>query len=986
MSDGVAENVLRIERNLSVSRDAQGNILTVIDPYDAAVFEVGPRDVTVTNDKGEAIETIQNALFPQNWSYNSSNTVGTKYFRRTDVPGPRGREIDMRQLAGRVAQTANRWGVEQGYFTPETGKILEDELMMSTLSQRGSFNSPVWFNLGLDSYGIKQEGETFYIGPDGKPIQVENIHAHPQISACFISSPEDSIKDMIKVAANVSSTIYKNGSGIGGDWSQVRSAGEFISGGGVASGAKRFMDVQDAVGRVIKSGGKTRRAATMQSISVWHPDMPEFIIDKYAEEEKGRILLEAGSPNHWESHTFQNLRGQNANYSVRTDDAFWQAYEADIDYPVRQVKGKEVKMVRARDLAQLMAFTAHAMGDPGIQNHTIINRWNTCKASGDIWASNPCSEYMFLNNTACNLASLNLMKYKREDGTFDITAFKKDVDVYITAQDIFVSKASYPTEEVALNSHLFRPLGLGYANLGALLTSEGLAYDSDDGRNLAAAITANMNAEAFLQSTRLAEKVGPFQEYEKNKESVLEVLRMHRDAAKSISRKNGLESLVGTAVKTYDEAIERAEKYGIRNSQLTLLAPTGTIGFMMDVDTTGGEPTFAAKSYKELSGGGYMTIVNGSIKKGLKKLKYSADQIVEIEEYIKKNDTIEGAPYLKAEHLSIFDCAVTGGKGVRSISPMGHIRMLAAIQPHVSGAISKTVNCPENTTVEEIEKMFYDSWKLGVKAVAIYRDGSKASQPLKTKKGSSIITLGRGERESLPSTRYGITQKVKLGGRPVFIRTGEYIDGRLGEVFVDSLERGSEINRLLNEAAIQFSEKLQYGMPLREALEIFSKAGKSQIGGFTDHPFVTSARGIEGFLHEWLSAHYLGDISFIEKNHLRELRPLPTELRIYQKVPKLHLFPTVGGHKVYPGAPSLEETVVKVSGKNFWIDEEDGLDTRQTLEKIKRTRKWGKDSSSEIQISGKLTGGTCDECGTMLIQDGKCTKCPHCKKGGGCGE
>ena len=958
------------------------------DPYKdpKSIINYQPRDVVILNDSGKEIDKIENAIFPEFWTQHAANTTATKYFRKEGVPKT-GKEKDIRQLVGRVAKTIAQWGIDQNYFNQNEAKNLEYEIAAASLFQYGAFNSPVWFNLGLHLYEINGGSDINYSIEDGKVIKVKDNYSNPQVSACFIVSPGDSIESMVYVGGVVSSRVFKGGSGIGGDWSKIRPAGGSITGGGYASGAERFMDFQDAVARVIKSGGKTRRAATMQSIAVWHADMKGIIKHKFKEEEKARILISAGSPSNWESHTIQDLRAQNVNISIRTDDAFWEAYEKDALYPIKRVTdGKTIREERARDLAKMIAFAAYNCGDPGIQNHTLINNWNTCKNSGEIWASNPCSEYMFLNDSACNLASLNLLKFRKKDGTFNINSFCKAVDLYITSQDILVSKASYPTEEIAWNSHIFRPLGLGYANLGAYTMSLGFAYDSNKARDFAAAISSLMTAEAYLQSTKLAEKLGAFQEFKKNKESMLKVIEKHRDASKKISAKNTLEKILKTANQKWDKAVERGKKYGFRNAQVTLLAPTGTIGFMMGCDTNGCEPAFSLKSYKELAGGGSIEIVNQTVPLALTKLGYDQEEINKIIKYIDENETVEGCPNLKEEHLSVFDCSVSSGRGTRYISPMGHIKMLGAIQPFLSGAISKTVNCPNNTTVENIEEMFYQSWKHGLKSVAIYRDGSKASQPLKTKKAEKLEVLVRGQRESVPPLRHGTTQKVKIGGVPLFLTTGEYDDGRLGELFINSLERGSEVNRLLNLVAIQFSEKLQYGVPLREALELFNKAGKSQILGPTNHPFIKEVKGIEEFLYQWLQAHYVGDISFVQKKN-PELRPLPWELKIYQRVPKLHLIPTVAGEKFYLGVPSLEETIEKISGMNYWLDSEDDLDTRQTIEKIKKTRKWEGDSEFAIDNnSGKITGKTCDTCGNLMMSDGNCWKCYHCKTStGGCG-
>lgn len=964
-----------------------------IKGYDAysdipSIINYSPRDIEIKDDSGKLIETLKGAIFPNSWSINSSNTVGTKYFRRSGIPNIE-RETDIRQLVKRVSGKISKWGLEQGYFSEEQAKLFEQEHAMLTLLQYGAFNSPVWFNLGLDSYGLVKIGEdNFYMGPEGKVIPVGNYHLNPQLAACFICSPEDSIESMMDVGAVTSAKIFKGGSGIGGDWSKIRSAGEPVSGGGIASGTGRFVDVQDSVARVIKSGGKTRRAATMQSLMVNHPDLDEILKHKYMAEQKARILIEAGSPGGWESHTIQDQRGQNVNISIRTDDEFFKAYEEGEQYFKKEVvSGKLIKPELASKTLEKIAFATHSCGDPGMQYHTTINNWNTCPNSGEINASNPCSEYMFLNNSACNLASLNLMKFRNLDGSFNYESFNKAIDRYIIAQDIFVSKASYPTKEIAENSHNFRPLGLGFANLGSYIMSLGLPYDSDEARSFAASITAELTGEAYLQSTELAKVLGPFNKFEENKEPFLRVLEMHRKHVKKLAAQNHNSWNLEKILETWDKTIDQAEEYGVRNSQVTLLAPTGTIGFMMGCDTTGCEPVFSHIAYKELAGGGFMKIVNETIPIALSTLGYSEKETSDILNYIEENQTIEGAPYVKEEHLPVFDCA-NSGKGKRFISPMGHIKMLGAVQPFLSGAISKTVNCPNDTTVEEIADLFYQGWKHGLKAVSIYRDGSKVAQPLRTKGIEQFNILKRGERESLPALRSGMTQKVKIGGIPLFLTTGEYTDGRLGELFIESLERGSDVNRLLNENAVQFSEKLQYGVPLLESLEVFGKSGRSQqISGFTDHPFIKVASGVEGFIGDWLKSHYLGDISMVPIDG-NEIRPFPWELRVYQKQPKLHLIPTVAGTNFYSGVPSLEETIAKISKTNFWNNSKDksmGLDTRKTIELIKVSREWSEKDLNQESFSGKMTGQTCPN-GHLMVLDGSCWKCPICKTTtGGCG-
>lgn len=962
------------------------------NPYSDKTFHYTPRTAEIKDDKGNVVETIPGTIFPDFWSDSAVNTVATKYFRRAGVPGT-GREVDIRQLAGRVAKSVAQWGREEEYFDDKNARNAEKEVVACVVGQYGAFNSPVWFNVGLNYYGIRHSEDSYRFDTKrNKVVKVRNYYDHPQGSACFIAHPKDSVEDMMRVAAIFSARLFKGGSGIGSSWYRVRSAGEPISGGGQASGAQRFMDVQDSVARVIKSGGKTRRAAVFQNLPIWHPDMFEIVRNKFQEDRKARALIEAGSPSDWESHTIQNLRGQNVNVSILSDDEFWKAYEADTTYKIRRVvDGKVVREERARAMLEQIAFATHGCGDPGMQYFDNMNKWNTCLNDGQIWGSNPCSEFLFLDNTACNLASTNLMRFRKPNGAFDLEKFWKVNDLLLTSQDIFVDSLSYPSEEIALNSHLYRPLGLGYANVGAYIMSLGFPYDSDEARSFAAAITSAMNAGAWLQSARLAEQKGPFERFTANREHVLRVLDMHRKAAKQIVLKNGLEGLVdhSATIRKYDEAYARVEEVGARNAQVTLLAPTGTIGFMMDCDTTGVEPDIALKKYKTLAGGGYIRIINRTVPTALERLGYDEAQKRDIVQHIEKTETIEGAPHLKEEHLPVFDCAVQSGNSSRVISPRGHIRMLGAVQPHVSGAISKTINCPESTTVDEIRDMFYDSWRMGLKAVAIYRDGSKAAQPVTTKKYDNIHVLKRGEREHLPHCRTGVIEKVKIGDIPLFLRSGEWPDGRLGELWIDSMERGTDLNLALNGLAIEFSEKIQAGMKLEEAIEVFDRLGKSQVSGITDHPFIRMTKGFGQFIYNWSRAHYLGDISFLFDDEGKptqpEMRPLPWELRTYQLVPRLHLIPTVAGKKFYEGAPSLEETIKKKSPTNFWCDSFEGLDTRRTIEKIEATRQWGKDGGSIKKLSKRLTGKMCDKCGAIMESDGVCSRCPICMKGGGCG-
>jgi ribonucleoside-diphosphate reductase alpha chain len=966
------------------------------------------RDVYIKNDLGEIIEKIEGIETPLSWSQHAINVAASKYFRRTDVPdecgGKDGKEVSIYSLVSRVAQTIKEWGIQQNYFNEKNGENFRLELEALLIQQYGAFNSPVWFNLGLHKYGIKhEETESFTIDlQTGETVPTKDTYESPTLSACFIISPEDSIESMMDVSAKESSRLFKGGSGIGSSWKKVRGAGEPISGGGIASGAKRFMDVQDSVARVIKSGGKTRRAAVLQCIDINHPDVVEVITHKFINETRGKILIKEGAPYNWESATFQDLRGQNVNISIRVDDEFMKKIAKDEEHEfIARITGKPTGTVKARNLLELIAYSAYQCGDPGIQYDTTINEWHTCPNSGRIEASNPCSEFMFINDSACNLASLNLLKFRKEDGSFDVQSFRNAVKIFITAQDILVSKAGYPSQEVAKNSHEFRPLGLGYANLGAYCMTNAIPYDSDEARHLASVITSIMTGEAYLQSTKLAQVTSPFKHYELNKEPMINVIEKHKDATKKIPSRGGLENLVANANQIWGDVVKEMRNYGARNAQITLLAPTGTIGFLMGCTTTGCEPEMALVKYKNLSGGGTMTLVNDTIPIALKTLGYNNTQIQQIEDYIKSNSRIEDCPLLNQQHVNVFDCAFRNLGGKRSIDPIGHVKMLAAIQPFISGAISKTVNLPDTATVEDIYNIYVMGANLGLKSIAVYRDGSKGAQVLETRTNGPAIIKNRGDKELLPIEREAKVYANKIGGTKVFIITGEYPINRqsikvssdecwtkrvrLGEIFINCLGRGSEVDQLINGIAMQASTQLQYGVPLREVLSTFEKMGKSDISGFTDHPYIKTARGVFDFVNKLISAHYLGDISFIPKGNGHELRPLPNELRVYQVVPELHLFPTVAGFKVYPGVPSLEETINNISGTNYWLDNDEGLDTRKTLDKIARVRTWS-GSNSPI-LTGTISGETCNTCGTMLIRNGSCKSCPSCATvlAGSCG-
>ncbi|MYF63251.1 MAG: vitamin B12-dependent ribonucleotide reductase, partial [Rhodothermaceae bacterium] len=684
------------------------------------------RDAVIKNPQGESVFEQKDVEFPKDWSPLATNVVASKYFYgdQTNVyldPDEGGREYSLRQLIHRVTRTITDWGHKQGYFsTQQDAECFYDELTWLCVNQHGSFNSPVWFNVGLhDCYGVKDSGDRTIWGWDPTKQDIADVdpYEYPQGSACFIISVEDSIDDIWKLMSE-SARLFKFGSGVGADWSTLRSTHEKLSGGGIPSGPVSFMRVQDATGGTIKSGGKTRRAAIMQTLKVWHPDVMEFIDAKKTEEKKAWALIEQGYDGSFNGPAYGSVAFQNVNQSVRVNDEFMHSAESGTLFALRKVTTDEdVTEVDARMVLDRIADGTHICGDPGMQYEDTIQRWHTCKTTGPINSSNPCSEYMFLDNSACNLASLNLRKFQQEDGSFDVERFRAAVRVFITAMEIIVDNAGYPSESIARNSHLFRPLGLGFANLGALLMAMGLPYDSDEGRAVAGAIMAIEHAEAYARSAEIAAnpRIGPFEGYEENRESMLNVMRMHRDAADEIDQ-SCPGYLLSAAKESLDRMVALGECHGYRNSQVTVLAPTGTIAFMMDCDTTGIEPDIALVKYKLLAGkgDGTLKIINHTVPEALARLGYDEEQIESILNYVSEHDTIEGAPELDEAHLPVFDCAFKPFKGTRSVHSMGHIRMMAACQPFVSGAISKTVNMPEEVTVDEIGEAYMEGWRLGL--------------------------------------------------------------------------------------------------------------------------------------------------------------------------------------------------------------------------------------------------------------------------------
>lgn len=803
-----------------------------ISPYDEIEWE--QRTATIVNEKGAVVFEQANVEIPKPWSQMATNVVVSKYFR-----GPLGspqRERSVREMIGRVVNALITWGKADGYFANQPdAEVFGDELTQILLHQKACFNSPVWFNCGIEE--------------------------KPQCSACFILSVDDTM-DSILDWYRKEGVIFKGGSGSGANLSKLRSSKEQLAGGGTASGPVSFMKAADASAGVIKSGGKTRRAAKMVILNADHPDIVEFIKCKVEEEKKAWALIEAGYDSSLDGPAYGSVFFQNANNSVRVSDEFMHAVLEDKEWKTRYVTSGEVcETYKARGLLHMIAEGTYLCGDPGMQFDTTINDWNTCSNTGRINASNPCSEYMHLDNSACNLASLNLLKFLRDDGVFDVEAFQRAVDIMILAQDILVDNASYPTPEIGANAHAFRELGLGYANLGALLMSLGLPYDSDAGRGYAAAITALMSGEGYLQSARIAARTGPFAGFAVNRQPMLRVLNKHRTRAYKIPSSHVPLELLTAAREVWDRACEEGEQSGIRNSQISVLAPTGTIAFMMDCDTTGVEPDIALIKYKKLVGGGLFKIVNHTVPRALKRLGYDLKQIQEIMEYIEEHETVEGAPHLKDEDLPVFDCAFKPANGSRTIQYMGHLRMMGAVQPFISGAISKTINMPNDVTIEEIVQAYIEGWKLGVKAVAIYRDGSKRTQPLntsreETKAQKAETKDARPFRHKLPDERKSITHKFDIAGHEGYITVGMYEDGQPGEIFITMSKEGSTISGLMDSFATSVSMALQYGVPLRVLVDKFSHM-RFEPSGFTKNPDIPMAKSIMDYIFRWLASKFL---------------------------------------------------------------------------------------------------------------------------------
>ena len=842
-----------ITRGLTI--ETQFCPIDAADPFDT--IEWDKRSAQIKGEGGEVYFEQHDCEIPSTWSQLATNVVASKYLYGEINTAER--ETGVRQLIHRVCRTIADWGVTDGYFaTEEDGERFYRDLVWLCLHQHASFNSPVWFNVGLyHQYGVKGAMCNWHWNAEKQDIcQPENPYEYPQGSACFIQSVQDNMEDIMELARS-EAMLFKFGSGTGTDLSTLRSCKEKLSGGGKPSGPLSFMRVYDQIAAVVKSGGKTRRAAKMQSIKDWHPDVVDFIECKSREEKKVRALVDCG---YEANDAYDSVLFQNANLSVRLSDEFMTAVDEDKPWATRWVTNPSMAgpVFPARDMMKKISQSAWQCGDPGVQYDTTINRWHTCPNSGRINASNPCSEYMFLDDTACNLASINLMKFRGEDGAFDVERFTSACRLVFIAQELLVDHASYPTKRIAHNSHLYRPIGLGYSNLGSLLMSWGMPYDSDEGRGICGALTALLHGSACRTSAELAGVVGPFDRFEKNREPMLRVMEMHWEKVEKIE--SCPQYLVDAARLVWDQVLAHGRRHGFRNAQMTVLAPTGTISFMMDCDTTGIEPDIALVKYKQLAGGGMLKIINQTVPSALRNLGYTEDQIAGIVAYIDKHDTIEGAPGLLDEHLAVFDCAFPPRNGKRSINWHAHIAMMAAAQPFLSGAISKTVNMPKESTPDDVASAYREGWRLGLKALAIYRDGSKEMQPLSTKaKGDKTAekpVVAAPRRERLPDTRPSITHKFSVAGHEGYITVGLYPDGRPGELFITMAKEGSTIGGLMDCFGTAVSMSLQYGVPLEVYVNKFSHT-RFEPMGFTKNPDIRIAKSIVDYLFRWLGVQFI---------------------------------------------------------------------------------------------------------------------------------
>jgi len=904
---------LRVERHFSQPG---------IHPFDAIEWE--HRTANIANEKGETVFTQEEVEVPASWSQLATNVVVSKYFR--GLQGSPQRESSVRQLISRVADTIRDWGREGGYFASEEDlETFHAELTAILVNQVAAFNSPVWFNLGADP--------------------------NPQVSACFINSVEDTMASILSLA-KTEGMLFKHGSGTGTNLSSIRSSVEHLASGGTASGPVSFMKGFDAFAGVIKSGGTTRRAAKMVILNADHPDIVDFINCKVREERKAWALIEAGYDGAFTGEAYSSVFFQNSNNSIRVTDEFMRAFLEDKEWRTYAVtdKSRVVGTFQTRDLMRQIADAAWACGDPGLQFDTTINEWHTCPNSGRINASNPCSEFVFLDDTACNLSSINLMKFLGDDLSFDVEGYRHCIRTMLTAMEVMVGYATYPTPQITVNSHKFRPLGLGYANLGAVLMALGMPYDSPQARDYSGGLTAVLTGEAYAQSARIAKEVGPFEGYEINRQPMLRVIEKHRTAAYKISDENAPASLLAAARNAWDDAHELGAVHGYRNSQATVLAPTGTISFMLDCDTTGVEPDIALVKYKKLVGGGLLKMVNGTVPSALRKLGYGEEATSAILAYINEHDTIEGAPHLREDDLAVFDCAFPPANGQRSISWQGHVRMMSAVQPFISGAISKTVNLPQDATPEDVEQAYTDAWKLGLKAIAVYRDGSKRSQPLSTSRKQATYSgqeetepalIARPARHRLPSERAAITHKFDIQGHEGYLTVGLYEDGQPGEIFLKMAKEGSTLSGMMDSFATSVSVALQYGVPLRLFCAKFAHT-RFEPAGYTGNPEIPIAKSIVDYIFRWLAARFLS-----------------TEDRDALGI--------ISRREESDDVAALTGTVTPTAAAPPGV----GHATAKQL-------------SSELTFRNQEDAPSCSDCGSLMVRNGACYKCMNCGSTSGC--
>ncbi len=977
-----------------------------VKPFDQLEWE--RRVAEITDDAGKVIFKQENVEVPKSWSVLATKVVVSKYFYGEQNTSER--ETSVRQLIHRISRTIADWGVKDGYFSKADGEVFYDELTWLCVNQYGAFNSPVWFNVGLFSeYGVGKasgKGNWYYNRKSEVAERASTQYEYPQGSACFIQSVDDNMEDIMRLAHS-EAMLFKYGSGTGTDLSPIRSSKEKLSGGGRPSGPMSFLKVYDQVANVVKSGGKTRRAAKMNTLRDWHGDIEEFIDAKQKEEKKAWALIEQGYDGSYNGDAYGSVMYQNENLSVRVSDEFLQAALDGKEWWTRWVtSGKPLQKKDAAQLLRKIAEGTWICGDPGLQYDGAIQKWHTCKGTEPIHSTNPCSEYVFINNTACNLASLNLMKFKRDDSTFDVERFKAAVRIYITAQEILVDNASYPTKDIAENSHIFRTLGLGFANLGSLIMSYGLSYDSDEGRALAGAITSIMTGHAYEQSAAIAGNIGAFPGYrdarcahipkplaKDNVESMLDVIKLHRDAVEQIQPSAEFNYLKEEARTCWNRALERGKKSGYRNAQVTVLAPTGTIAFLMDCDTTGVEPDIALVKYKLLAGGGMLKIVNRTVPQALQRLGYSAQEVQAIIAHIEKHDTIEDVEEngqtirsgLKAEHLAVFDCAFKAHKGKRSIGYMAHLKMMGAAQPFISGAISKTVNMPNDSTVEDIREAYVQAWKMGLKCVAIYRDGSKRSQPLNTKRtnegGDKTATpetnklearikeleaeaaklraeAGKPLRRRLADTRTAVTHKFDIAGHEGYLTVGLFEDGQPGELFVTMAKEGSTIGGLMDTIGTLTSMSLQYGVPLETLLRKFAHQ-RFEPSGFTKNPEIRNASSIIDYVFRWLAFQFIP--GYRESINAARNQPELAMPGLLEEVKK----------KVNRPVPELpiseDQEVVELKPGNG-----------------NGNGGHGKTKSLTSMIQNQQDAPTCPSCGHVAVRNGACYKCLNCGESLGC--